>query len=222
MNINSDFNESVFIDTNLLPWTKTNQAGVERKMLDRIGGEKARATSLVRYKPNSSFYAHKHPKGEEILVISGIFSDHSGDYTQGWYIRNPPGSQHAPNTKIGTTIFVKLCQMTSAENDYVRINTLDPNSWHQEENISICPLYDDGSETTCLKKFQANTQISINNKDTEILILDGSIVTNGKVYKKGGWLRLVNGKHKVIQTGSNGCTLYLKVGKFKNTLQEDL
>ena len=43
---------------------------VERVMLDRIGGETARATSLVRYAPQSIFPEHQHPLGEEILVLS--------------------------------------------------------------------------------------------------------------------------------------------------------
>ncbi|MDQ6191113.1 cupin domain-containing protein [Klebsiella pneumoniae] len=40
-------------------------------MLDRIGGEQARATSLVRYLPQTSFPEHQHPGGEEILVLEG-------------------------------------------------------------------------------------------------------------------------------------------------------
>jgi anti-sigma factor ChrR (cupin superfamily) len=40
-------------------------------MLDRIGAEKARATSIVRYAPASVFPRHLHPGGEEILVLDG-------------------------------------------------------------------------------------------------------------------------------------------------------
>ena len=42
--------------------------GVERMMLDRIGGEVARATSLVRYAPNSTFSPHVHSGGEGTLL----------------------------------------------------------------------------------------------------------------------------------------------------------
>ena len=68
-------------------------------MLDRIGDEVARATSIVRYAPGSSFARHEHAKGEEFLVLEGIFSDDSGDYPAGFYVRNPPGSGHTPFRK---------------------------------------------------------------------------------------------------------------------------
>ena len=65
--INADFARRVVVQTADLPWTPSPQAGVERCMLDRIGGEIARATSLVRYAPASVFPAHGHALGEEFL-----------------------------------------------------------------------------------------------------------------------------------------------------------
>lgn len=43
--------------------------GVNRFMLDRIGSEKARATTIVKYNPNSKFPEHEHIGGEEFLVL---------------------------------------------------------------------------------------------------------------------------------------------------------
>jgi anti-sigma factor ChrR (cupin superfamily) len=43
--------------------------GVERRMLDRIGDEVARATSIVRYASESRFSPHVHDGGEEFLVL---------------------------------------------------------------------------------------------------------------------------------------------------------
>ncbi len=68
-------------------------------MLDRIGGEQARATSPVRYLPQTSFPEHQHPGGEEILVLEGQFSEGNRDYPAGWYLRNPP----APLTSLTAT-----------------------------------------------------------------------------------------------------------------------
>jgi hypothetical protein len=55
------------------------------------GGEVARATSLVRYAPGSSFSAHQHGGGEEFLVLEGVFGDERGRLSGGTYVRNPPG-----------------------------------------------------------------------------------------------------------------------------------
>ena len=101
--VNADFSRRVVIVTDQLPWIPSPQAGVERRMLDRIGGEVARATSVVRYAPASIFPAHDHALGEELLVLDGIFSDEHGDYPTGTYVRNPPGSRHAPRTGPGCT-----------------------------------------------------------------------------------------------------------------------
>ena len=37
--VNADFSQRVVIATNELPWIPSPQAGVERRLLDRIGGE---------------------------------------------------------------------------------------------------------------------------------------------------------------------------------------
>ena len=113
--INADFTQRVVIRTAGLPWLPSPQAGVERRMLDRVGGEVARATSLVRYAAQSSFPAHVHALGEEFLVLDGVFGDEHGDYPAGTYVRNPPGSRHAPRTAPGCVILVKLRQMAPDE-----------------------------------------------------------------------------------------------------------
>ncbi len=96
MEVNADFSQRVVLDTNALDWIPSPLPGVDRRMLDRIGNEVARATSIVRYAPGSSFSAHTHSGGEEFLVLDGVFSDEHGDYGPGFYVRNPVGSAHTP------------------------------------------------------------------------------------------------------------------------------
>ena len=99
--LNADFARRVLLHTAGAVWQDSPQAGVQRIPLDRIGAEVARATSLVRFAPGSRFPAHVHGGGEEILVLDGVFSDESGDYPAGSYLRNPPGSRHAPASAPG-------------------------------------------------------------------------------------------------------------------------
>jgi anti-sigma factor ChrR (cupin superfamily) len=119
MKINANFNERVVINANEMSWTPSPMPGVERKMLDRIGEEIARATSLVRYAPNSHFSAHIHGGGEEFLVLDGEFNDAAGCYPAGTYVRNPVGSSHAPWAGAeGAVIFVKLHQFDQNDQLY--------------------------------------------------------------------------------------------------------
>ncbi len=108
MQINADLAQRVVIDQSALSWTPSPVPGIERRMLDRVGDEIARATSIVRYLPGSRFTAHQHELGEEILVLEGQFSDEHGDYPAGTYIKNPPGSSHSPFTEMGCVLLVKL------------------------------------------------------------------------------------------------------------------
>ena len=75
MKINADFTKRAVIETDDLDWNWSPILGVQRKYLDRVGDEIAKATSIVSYAPNSTFPEHSHDEGEEILVIEGAFSD---------------------------------------------------------------------------------------------------------------------------------------------------
>ena len=87
MRINADFSQRAIVTPADWCWVGSPESGVERMMLDRIGEEVARATSIVRYAPGSRFPRHEHAKGEEFLVLDGVFSDESGDYGPGAYVR---------------------------------------------------------------------------------------------------------------------------------------
>ena len=73
MKINANFTKKAVIETAGLDWNGSPVPGVERKYLDRVGGEIAKASSIVRYAPNSTFPKHSHAEGEEILVLDGRF-----------------------------------------------------------------------------------------------------------------------------------------------------
>ena len=121
ISINADRQRTALVEGAALPWIASPEPGIERRMLERTGGEIALATSIVRYGAGSRFPPHTHELGEEFLVLSGTFSDDSGDFPQGTYVRNPPGSRHAPFSRDGCVILVKLRQMTCDEVARVRV-----------------------------------------------------------------------------------------------------
>lgn len=213
MLINADFSRRAIVEPNQYHWVGTPQAGVERVMLDRIGVEKARATSLVRYAPESHFPPHQHPGGEEILVLSGTFSDEEGDYPAGWYLRNPPGSSHQPSSKDGTVIFVKLQQMRPQERHAVRIDTRASSSWQCQAGREVCPLFSNGVEQTSVHRLALDEALFTEPvAGAELLILTGSVVADGETYERGSWIRLPAGQYPKIVAGTHGTTLYLKIG----------
>ena len=123
MQLNADFTRRAVVHAGTLDWVVSPMAGVHRRMLDRIGDEVARATSIVRYAQDSHFSPHVHDGGEEFLVLDGVFQDEHGDYPAGSYVRNPPTSRHTPGSAAGCTIFVKLWQFDLADRTQVRIAT---------------------------------------------------------------------------------------------------
>jgi len=122
MRINADFSRRAAVAGGDADWVHSPESGVDRIMLDRVGDEVARATSIVRYAPGSEFPHHAHAKGEEFLVLDGVFSDETGDFPAGSYLRNPPGSGHAPFSERGCTLFVKLHQFQA--DDLAPVSTL--------------------------------------------------------------------------------------------------
>lgn len=194
MLINADFSLRATVTPTDYRWVASPQPGVERVMLDRVGEEIARATSLVRYARNSSFPSHQHPGGEEILVIEGVFSDEQGDYPAGWYLRNPPGSSHSPRSRQGAVILVKLCQMHSEDSQSVRIDSSDPLNWNFVGGRVTCTLFSGNSEHVSMERLIEGQLLSIApSGGNEVFILSGKLSMDGECYPAGSWLRLPTG-----------------------------
>ena len=222
MRINDDFTQRVVIETGTRPWVPSPLAGVERRMLDRLGAESGRATSIVRYAPESHFNAHVHDGGEEFLVLEGVFSDEHGDFGPGSYLRNPPGSSHRPFSKEGCTIFVKLWQMEPEEKNHVKIDTTAA-TWQPGlvEGLEVMPLFNDGQENVALVRWQPGTSFPahVHTDGEEILVLDGVFADESGRYPKGTWMRNPPGsQHSPFS--EEGCTLYVKTGHLSKAVAE--
>ncbi|MBO9547951.1 cupin domain-containing protein [Pseudomonas sp.] len=185
-----------------LPWLASPLPGVERRPLFRIGGEKARATSLVRYAPGSHFSAHQHPGGEEFVVLEGVFEDERGRYPVGSYVRNPPGSAHAPKSSEGCTIFVRL-QQFHPEDDQQLVATLSVKG----DQV----LFSNAHEQVYLKHLQPGAPIHLENpRGLECLLLQGSLHGTEFSLHSLSWMRLPTGTDMQACAGPNGARLWLK------------
>ncbi len=185
--LNMDFDQTVIINTQQQTWVNSPAKGVMRKPLARAKAEQGHATSIVQYQAGTCFKPHQHPQGEEILVLEGIFSDENGDYPAGTYIRNPDGSQHAPFSKTGCVVFVKLCQFQAGDNKQLSIQTQDANWQQAADGFQILPLHTYRSEKTSLIKWPKGQcyPVTENNPSQELLIIQGKL----NQYSQLSWLR---------------------------------
>lgn len=219
MLVNSDFRERVAVTPDCYRWVDSNQPGVRRMMLDRIGEEQARATSLVQYAKGAHFPHHFHPGGEEILVLSGTFSEDDSHYPAGWYLRNPPGSKHQPFSPDGTTIFVKLRQMNASERLPLRINTNDSSNWVAECQQEKCTLFTSQAERVWLQRLQAGAQLNTAGMvGLELLVLRGEIAMESAGYPSGSWIRLPIGDMPILTANQPDTTLYIKTGHLQGAV----
>lgn len=222
MEINADFTKRVLVNSDELDWVPSPMPGVDRRMLDRIGGEVARATSIVRYAPGSAFAAHTHGGGEEFLVIEGVFQDEHGDYPAGSYIRNPPTSRHTPCSESGCIIFVKLWQFDPADRTAVVIDTsaAEMRLARDRPGIAIAPLYTDARETVQLETWAADAQSDmILFGGGEILVLEGCLIESGEAMRPGGWVRIPAGGRMNGRAGALGARLWIKTGHLSGVQQ---
>ncbi len=214
MQLNANFAERVVVHGARLPWVPSPMAGVERKMLDRLGGEVARATSIVRYAPGSTFAAHTHHGGEEFLVLEGMFQDEHGDYPAGTYVRNPPTSAHTPGSRAGCTIFVKLWQFDLADRTQVRIeregSAFAPTDWPGVESL---PLFADAIESVRLERWAPHARVELAlPQGGELLVLSGALDEGGDHLEPLAWLRIPPQGTLRAAAGAQGCTLWCKSG----------
>jgi len=189
--INMQFDEAVVIDTNEQQWEASPMPGVWRKPLAREAAEHGHTTSIVRFDPGSSFSAHLHPLGEEILVLEGVFSDQYGDYPAGTYLRSPPGSSHTPFSEQGCTLLVKLDQFDADDIDSVCIDTHKDDWLAGDGEIGVMPLHDFGQENVALIKCPAHTKFPPRQYfgGVEIYVTSGTLIDEYGCYPTGTWIR---------------------------------
>ncbi|OAN11533.1 hypothetical protein A3K86_21645 [Photobacterium jeanii] len=221
--LNMNFSTRLCINTTEMKWQQSPTAGVTRKPLEREAAESGHTTSIVRYAANSAFPEHHHPKGEEIYVLTGTFSDESGHYPAGSYLRNPPSSHHRPFSKEGCDIFVKLNQFAPDDSHPVRINTQaftsdEPNSLfelHRHSNQACYLIQLQGAQAfntqpfDCLLQPTPDTDTAAHHiQRTEVFVLEGALNNEQEHFSQGYWLRLPTPEHFMSAAGTTRLLLF--------------
>jgi hypothetical protein len=212
MELNADFKNRVVVHSEQLEWNASPMPGVDRRMLDRIGGEVARATTIVRYAPGSKFSEHTHTGGEEFIVLDGVFQDEHGDFPEGTYVRNPPTTSHTPGSAPGCTIFVKLWQFDMDDRNQFR-KTMADELGAPANGVATAELHRDAREAVTYSQLDAGAVLENNNAGgVEMLVIAGSVSQGGDTLGKGAWLRLPEGVALSATAGSDGAKLWIKTG----------
>lgn len=214
LQLNADFSQRCVVDSNSLPWQASPSPRVHRRLLERIGGEVARATSVVRYAAGARFDAHSHNLGEEILVLEGTLSDESGVYGPGTYLKNPPGSAHAPFSEDGCTLFVKLRHLDPQDQARVVVPT-QQTQWRQGlvPGLTVLPLNEFGTCNTAMVRWAPDTYFNPHRHygGEEIFVLEGVFSDEHGHYPQGSWLRSPHlSQHQPFSR--EGCLILVKTG----------
>ena len=225
MKINANFKSFAGVQFDASKYIASPSYGVNRFMLDRIGNEKARATTIVQYQPNSSFPEHEHIGGEEFMVLEGTFKDQFGEFPAGTYVRNPIGSKHSPWVdEDGCTILVKLLQMaeTGEGIEPLHVDCNDKSKAKSTDYGSVLDLYknDVTGEHVEMCWLQPDAVLPIDGLCTngeELFVYDGSLKIEDEEYPKWGWLRFpvsstADEKRASLKAGAAGAKVYRKTG----------
>ena len=186
-----DFNTAVAVPPSDQEWVTSPADGVSRVPLEQVAAESGHTTSLVSFAPGASFPEHAHPRGEELFVLQGTFSDEFGDYPMGTYIRNPPGSKHTPFTREGCKLFVKLDQFHTDDTTHVVVRPEDQQWQNGIGNLVVLSLHEFHTQHTALvywpenEKFQAHQHWG----GEEILVISGEFIDEHGHYPAGTWIR---------------------------------
>lgn len=215
MRLNADFGQRALVKASDTEWVASPSAGVERKMLDRVGDEVARATTIVRFAPGSHFSAHTHDGGEEYLVLDGVFEDEDGAFPAGSYVRNPPTTSHTPAAPQGATILVKLHQFDPDDRTQVQIDTnaREEKPVEGRPGVSAIPLHRDAHEDVRIEEWAPGSTVALDVPGgLEVFVLDGGFEESGESLGTWDWLRLPPGATLSARTGPGGARVWVKSG----------
>lgn len=212
--LHSDLSQRAVVYSNDLPWVASPVSGIERRLIERDGYELARATSIVRYAAGARFAPHQHDLGEEIFVLDGDFADELGEYGPGTYLKNPPGSSHAPGSRTGCVLWVKLRHLDPDDQQRVVLDSRTA-PWYQGMvgGLTVLPLSEFGTQHTALVRWAPGTYFNRHRHygGEEIFVIEGTFEDEHGCYPAGTWLRSPHlSEHKPFSR--DGCTICVKTG----------
>jgi hypothetical protein len=229
IDVNSDLARRVVVQTAELEWSPSPWIpGINRKFLDRYGnGQFVPSTSVVSFATGVRDPYHAHPHGEEFFVLEGVFTDHTGDYLPGFYVRHPMRWCHAPYVDMcnkAAVVWVKVSQIAEEGEPVIVKDTcdLDLPEWCDrpcvEGKIRVLPLHSSQGtgEWVWVEVWEPGARNIVVQPagGEEVFVISGSLVEKGVTHPEHTWIR-----NPVAGTGTHwerhapkGCKLLVKSG----------
>ena len=96
----------ISVDYRQVIWEPSRGPGIYRKMLR--GDREKEYTSLLKLDPDTRFPKHRHPAGEELLVLEGRIKIEEDWYEAGCYVCTPPDAVHDVFSDTGAIMLLRM------------------------------------------------------------------------------------------------------------------
>jgi anti-sigma factor ChrR (cupin superfamily) len=229
IDVRSDLGQRAVVQTATLPWSPSPWIpGINRKFLDRYGnGQFVPSTSVVSFGTGVRDPYHAHPHGEEFFVLEGVFTDHTGDYLPGFYVRHPIRWCHAPYVDMrhaSAVVWVKVSQIAEEGEPIVVKDTCDLElpEWRDRPSVTgkirVLPLYESHrtGEWVWVETWEPGTSNVVLQPGggEEIFVVSGTLLENGVAHPPLTWIRnpVQGAGMRWERSTSDGCKLLVKSG----------
>lgn len=217
--VNADPGKIAVVDTNTMPWEKTEHRGVWRKVLEFVNDpKKGRETSLLKFDRGAAMPAEPLKERLDIYVLEGTLSDGADDYGPESFIRVPPGARFAPSSKEGCVIYAKWrvpIRPGTGERTVIDTKTAQ---WldfpHRGAKVLHLFRNVDGIETSRIGNVYPERKIPSHDHSIgeETFVLEGCLKDEYTAYTAGVWFRMPCGVPHAPYTESQNCKMLIREG----------
>ena len=181
-NMNSNYDQKVFVDTKTLKWEAMSAKGVFKKLLSSKDDTQ---TALIKLEENTVFSHVPQSNSVEIFVLEGTYINEFGEFSQGTYLRLPKEDESLVKSIDGCMVFRKINYFD--DNQTMIVDTSSSQWLSGHGNLEVLPLH----QQTALVKWPKNEKFAPHKHwgGEEIFVLKGVFMDEHGQYPQASWIR---------------------------------
>lgn len=217
--VNADPSQVARVDTNAMPWEKSEHRGVWRKVLEFVNDpKKGRETSLLKFDPGAAIPAETLKERLDIYVMEGVLEDADARYEAETFVRIPPGSRVSLSSREGCVIYAKWrvpIRPGGGERTVIDTKTAQ---WldfpHRGAKVLHLFRNVDGIETSRIGNVYPERKIPSHDHSIgeETFVLEGCLKDEYTVYGAGVWFRMPCGVPHAPYTEGQNAKMLIREG----------